>query len=65
MKYITVQVGMIITRIAIDKGDGYSVGVLECFLLDNDITHKERIKWIRGNNKRMEAICNFLNRNNL
>ena len=45
---------------------GYTEGVIESFLPDeNSMTAKEERLWIKNNNKRMEAICKFLNDNNL
>lgn len=39
---------------------------MEVFLPDeNSLTDGEANKWIRDNNKRMTAICKFLNENNL
>lgn len=45
---------------------GYTEGVIEAFLPDVDtLTQKEEKQWIEENNKRMTAICKFLNDNNL
>ena len=57
MKYTTVKISGIITQIA-KKTDveGYTEGILEIFYPD-----EEAENWIEENNKRMTAICNFLN----
>lgn len=62
-KYITVKVSGIITQIAKPTEiKGYTEGVLEVFLPDEDnMTDKESRQWIRENNLRMEKICAFLN----
>lgn len=66
--YIFISIGGIVTQIA-KKTEvlRYTEGVLECFLPDNpeSMTPKEQKDWISANNKRMEAICKFLNDNNL
>lgn len=69
-KYVTVEISGIITQIAKSTEiKGYTEGILECFLPDNDTTQEmtepENNKWIRENNKRMKAICKFLNDSNL
>lgn len=66
-KYVTSKISGIITRIAIaDKSTpGYTEGVLEAFLPDEGLTQAQEKKWIAENNKRMEAICKFLNDSNL
>jgi len=66
-KYITTKVGSIITRIAKPTEiKGYTEGVLECFLPDeNSMTDEDCDKWIIENNNRMRAICDFLNKSNL
>ncbi len=67
MKYTTVRVSNIITQIA-EETDiiGYTKGVMEVFLPDtNDMTDKQVSLWIKQNNKRMRAICKFLNDNQL
>lgn len=69
-KYVTVEISGIITQIAKPtKIKGYTEGVLEAFLPDNDttqeLTDKEANLWIKENNKRMKAICEFLNKSNL
>jgi hypothetical protein len=63
MKYTTVKISGIITQIAKEtEVKGYTEGVLQCFLPDEDnMTKTEEKQWIEKNNKRMEAICNFLN----
>jgi hypothetical protein len=73
-KYITVTTSNIITQIAIpvevvEHGGiigTYSKGIIEVFLPDDkEWTDKDADVWIKENNKRMKAICDFLNRNNL
>ncbi len=66
-KYITDTIGKIITRIS-TKTDipGYTHGVIESFICDpEELTEKEVNQWIKENNKRMKAICKFLNENDL
>lgn len=70
MKYTTVKISNIITQIALTTDvPGYTVGVIEAFLPDEDEMERwaDDIveKWIEENNKRMTAICKFLNENNL
>lgn len=67
-KYILVTISGIHTQIAMNtETEGYSVGLMEVFLpTDAEIegwSRKKTNKWIVGNNKRMEAICDFLNKN--
>jgi hypothetical protein len=70
MKYTTVKINGIITQIA-ETTDvkGYTAGVLEAFLPDEDEmkgwTKKHEQLWITRNNKRMEAICELLNERGL
>lgn len=68
MKYTTVEISGIITQIALTKDiEGYTEGVLECFFPD-DIeiwSIKAKDEWIYENNLRMNAICKFLNDNQL
>jgi hypothetical protein len=66
-KYTTVEVSGIITQIAKPtEVKGYTEGIIEVFLPDeNSMTDKECNAWIKDNNKRMKAICKFLNENNL
>lgn len=66
-KYTTVKVSGIITQIAKTTDiKGYTEGVLEVFLPDEDkMTDKESRQWIKENNLRMEKICAFLNENDL
>lgn len=68
-KYVTVETSGIITRIANETDvPGYTVGVIEIFFPDEDEikgwTKKQEKDWILQNNKRMNAICDFLNKNN-
>lgn len=67
VKYTTVKIGGIIARIGkITDHPGYTESILECNLPDPDVLNQEEInQWIATNNKRMEAICQFLNENNL
>lgn len=67
MKYITSRVGNIITQIAKETDIvGYTEGIIEVFLPDETkMTNTECRKWIKENNKRMQAICKFLNENDL
>ena len=69
-KYVTVTVSGIITQIANETDiPGYTVGVIEIFFPDDEEmkgwSKKQERDWILANNKRMEAICKFLNENNL
>lgn len=65
MKYTTVMVGNIITRIAKTTDvERYTEGVLE-ILFPDDMSLKKEREWIKKNNKRMEAICKFLNDSDL
>lgn len=69
-KYIATKIGTIITQIAKETEiKGYTEGVLEIFFPDEEEQNKwgakENSKWIKENNKRMNAICKFLNDNNL
>lgn len=66
MKYITQSISGIITQIAKPtKIKGYTEGVIESFLPDEGLTPSQEKEWIKENNKRMNAICKFLNDNNL
>ncbi len=69
-KYVIVKSSNIIVQIAKQTEiKGYTEGVLEIFFPDDDVlakmTEKEKSKWIGENNNRMNAICGFLNKNNL
>ncbi len=66
-KYVTVEISGIITQIAKELEPGYTEGVIEIFFPDDDVklTKKQQNAWIAENNKRMKAICKFLNENNL
>lgn len=69
-KYIVDYVSKIATRIARETDiDGYTEGIIEIFFPDEDEidkwTDEQTDEWIRANNNRMEAICKFLNENNL
>lgn len=63
MKYTTVKVGIIITQIALKTDvEDYTEGILEIFFpYSENWSKKEAKQWIAENNKRMTAICNFLN----
>ena len=69
-KYTCVTVNGIILQVA-KKTEikGYTEGVLEAFLPDDSELErwgeKESEDWTLANNKRMKAICKFLNDNNL
>lgn len=67
MKYTTVKISNIIIQIAKQTEiKGYTEGILEVFLPDENImTAKQEKQWIKDNNKRMKAICKFLNDNDL
>ena len=70
MKYVTVKIGNIITQIAKPTNiEGYTIGVLEAFMPDaGDLQNWNDVRvnvFIEENNKRMNAICKFLNDNNL
>lgn len=65
VKYIPITVSTIV--IAIGESTpikGYSKTVLESIIPD-DLPLKEEKRWIKENNKRMKAICKFMNDNNL
>ena len=66
-KYVTVEISGIVTQIAKKLKPGYTEGVIEIFFPDDDVklTKKQQNAWIAENNKRMKAICKFLNENNL
>ena len=66
-KYVTVEISGIVTQIAKELEPGYTEGVIEIFFPDDDVklTKKQQNAWIAENNKRMKAICKFLNENNL
>ena len=68
MKYTTVEISGVITQIALKTEiEGYTEGIIEIFFPDNieKWSNKKSNKWIAENNKRMNAICKFLNENNL
>lgn len=71
-KYICVSIGNIITQIAKQtETKNYTEGVLGSYLPDIDEVlpdkelKKEAKRWTKENNRRMIAICKFLNDNNL
>ena len=66
-KYVTVEISGIVTQIAKKLEPGFTKGVIEIFFPDDDVklTKKQQNAWIAENNKRMKAICKFLNENNL
>lgn len=66
-KYVTVEISGIVTQIAKKLKPGYTEGVIEIFFPDDDVklTKNQQNAWIAENNKRMKAICKFLNENNL
>ena len=66
MKYKLVTVSTIHLSIGIELQPGYFENILETFLPDeSEMSPKEEKEWIKKNNKRMKAICKFLNENNL
>jgi len=67
MKYTTIKIGNIITQIVVKTNiKGYTEGIIEAFIPDADnMTDEQAETWIKENNKRMNAICEFLNKNNL
>ena len=66
-KYITSEICGIITQIALrTEIAGYTEGVIESMLPDTEKWKEGKIQlWIKENNRRMRAICKFLNKNNL
>ena len=69
-KYICVSIEGVITQIAIQSSiKGYTEGILQTFYPDEseykNWTKKQNQDWVLQNNKRMKAICKFLNDNNL
>lgn len=69
-KYITVEISGVITQIANETDIyGYTVGIIEIFFPDdkeiNGWSKKQEKDWILQNNKRMNAICDFLNEKQL
>ena len=67
MKYTTVYIGSIASRIAVETDvRGYTEGIIESFLPETENWTKKRIgTWIKQNNERMEAICEMLNKKQL
>lgn len=66
-KYVTVTISGIITQIARPtKIKGYTEGVMEIFFPEDkemeSWSEKKTQAWIKENNERMEAICEFLNK---
>lgn len=68
-KYKTITVSKIITQIAKEIHSGYSEGIIEIFFPDDNEMKNwsdEKVDlWILENNTRMQAICDFLNKENL
>jgi hypothetical protein len=69
-KYTPVKISGVVTQIArTTDTKGYTVGVIETFLPTDEelakMTEKQQNAWVKENNKRMKAICDFLNENNL
>jgi len=65
-KYVVDYISGVASRIAIPtKTPGYTIGILEPFYpSDEELavwSGPEHKKWIKENNERMEAICEFLN----
>lgn len=67
MKYVLSTIGGIHTQIAKPTEiEGYTEGVMEVFLPETEGWSESKInKWVAENNNRMEAICKFLNENEL
>ncbi len=70
MKYTIVTTAGIHVQIAKETEiEGYTEGVMEIFFPDDEElkewSDEQRDKWTAENNKRMEAICKFLNENNI
>ena len=69
-KYILISISDVIIQIA-EKTEtkNYTEGILESILPDDEEletwTDKQIKDWEASNNKRMKAICKFLNDNNL
>jgi len=65
-KYVTVEISGIVTQIAKKLEPGFTEGVIEIFFPDEgELPKNQEKQWIAENNKRMKAICKFLNENNL
>lgn len=66
-KYVAIKVHGIVTQIAKPTEiKGYTEGIIEVFLPDETkMTDLESRVWVKDNNKRMTAICKFLNDGNL
>lgn len=66
-KYMTVELGGVITQIVEKATPGdHVVKVMEVFFPEyEEWTPEQSEAWIKKNNKRMKAICKFLNRKNL
>jgi hypothetical protein len=75
MKYTVDYISGVATRIAtrvdspISEFGKYTEGVLEPFFPTEDdlldMSRREVREWTRANNKRLRAICKFLNKNKL
>jgi hypothetical protein len=69
MKYTVIYVSGVATRVAIPISPGYSEGVIEPFFPSDEellkMNRKQVREWTQKNNRRMRAICKFLNENNL
>jgi len=67
-KYITIYISNVITQIAEKTNiEGYSIGIIEIIFPENHVkwTGNKCNKWIKENNERMNAICDFLNNKHL
>jgi hypothetical protein len=69
-QYVLVTFGNIHTQIAKTTDiEGYTVGIISAYLPEDheieQLGEKGTKEWVAANNKRMEAICKFLNDNNL
>jgi hypothetical protein len=66
--YATIKISGIFTSIAkLTDVEGYTESILETVIPDDlqDMQGKYQRKWIRENNQRMKAICDFLNNQKL
>jgi len=66
-KYVCVRFGgdVILSIGKTTDTKGYTIDVLEAVLPDYDASDSEKQAWLKESNKRMEAVCKFLNEKNL
>lgn len=70
VNYITVKISGVIISIGKEDSNikGYCEVILESFLPTEEEMENwskaQEVKWIKENNERMEAICEFLNNRN-